>query len=390
VLSRRALLSSVLAAGTVGVAAACAPTATPTPTPTPSPTSTATPTPTVPVLRGADLSFTTQMEAIGVGYRDGGVAAPVETLLAARGATLVRLRAWVDPPAGYSDLTDALALGRRAHAAGCAVLLDLHYSDFWADQRTQTTPVAWQGLDLGGLTERVRGYTREAVAAFAAQGTPLAMIQIGNEVTSGMLWPHGQVYGRGPEQWDGFVALLRAGLRGAREGATGPLETMIHIDRGGDGGGARYFYDAITARGIDFDLVGLSYYPFWHGSLEDLRGTVTDLAVRFGKDVVVVETSYPWGLPQDGVEYYAARESELPDVRRFPATTAGQAAYYEALRAMLAAVPDGRGRGFVVWEPGWLPGVGWDVGEANPYANLTMFDWTGAGLPSLAAFRAGA
>lgn len=382
-LSRRALLSSVLAAGTAGVAAGCSGGAD-------APAAAADPprAPVVPVLRGADLSFTRQMEAIGVTYRDGGTVTPIETLLAARGATLVRLRAWVDPPAGYSDMADALALGRRAHAAGCAVLLDLHYSDFWADQRTQTTPVAWQGQDLGTLAETVRGYTRAAVAAFAAQGTPLAMIQIGNEVTSGMLWPLGQVYGRGSEQWDGFVTLLKAGLRGAREGATAPLETMIHIDRGGDRGGARYFFDAVTARGVDFDLVGLSYYPFWHGGLEDLDDTVTDLATRFGKDVVVVETSYPWTLPQDGVEYYAARASELPDVLRFPATPQGQADYYDALRDLLVAVPQQRGRGFVVWEPGWLPGVGWDAGEGNPYANLTMFDWEGQGLPSLAAFRA--
>ncbi|MFR9800841.1 arabinogalactan endo-beta-1,4-galactanase [Pseudonocardia sp. RS010] len=340
-------------------------------------------------VRGADLSFTLQTEAIGARYRDGGAPAPLERLLAARGANLVRLRAWVNPPAGYSTLESALTLGRRAHDAGCDILLDLHYSDFWADQYSQSVPAVWAHQDLGRLAGTVRDYTRDAVAAFARQGTPLSMIQTGNEITTGMLWPVGKVYERGHEQWDGFVRLLTAGLAGALDGATAPLETMVHIDRGGDNGGARYFYDAITARGVEFDLIGLSYYPFWHGSLDTLAANLGDLAVRYGKDVLVVETSYPWTLRQaDGTEYYAARLEELPDAARFPATPEGQAAYFEGLRTVVDGVPDGHGRGFVAWEPGWLPGVGWDHGEGNPYANLTMFDWTGTALPSLAAFRA--
>ena len=339
-------------------------------------------------VRGADLSFTLQLEAAGCRFTDQGRTAPVEQLLVARGINTVRLRAWVNPPAGYSNLASALTLGRRAHDAGCKILLDLHYSDFWADPSNQTTPMAWRSQDLATLTSTVRTYTRDAVAAFAAQGTELDMIQIGNEVTSGMLWPVGLVYSGGGEQWDGFVQLLIAGLDGAREGATAPLQTMIHIDRGGDNGGARYFYDNITRRGVDFDLIGLSYYPFWQGSLAALSSNLNDLAMRYGKSVMVVETSYPWKLPPaDGVEYNAARPDQLPDIGRFPATSAGQAAYYEALRSTLEAVPQDRGRGFLVWEPEWLPGVGWGPGEGNPYANLTMFDWQGAGLPSLAVFR---
>lgn len=338
--------------------------------------------------RGADISFTLQMEAIGTRYRDGGRIAPLERILADRGADLIRLRAWVDPPAGYSTLESALTLGARAHAEGCALLLDLHYSDFWADQYSQSVPGAWAGEDLDHLVDTVRAYTRDAVAAFARQGTPLSMLQIGNEITGGMLWPLGKVYERRHEHWDGLVRLLGAGLAGAHDGADGPLETMIHIDRGGDLGGARYFYDAITTRGVEFDLIGLSYYPFWHGSMASLSQNVADLAARYEKDVVIVETSYPWTLEcADQSELYAARPDEMPDLDRFPVSPEGQAAYYEGLRSALEAIPDGRGRGFVVWEPGWLPGVGWDHGEGNPYANLTLFDWTGAALPAVDAFR---
>ncbi|HUK72757.1 MAG TPA: glycosyl hydrolase 53 family protein [Streptosporangiaceae bacterium] len=339
-------------------------------------------------VRGADLSFTLQLEAAGRTFTDQGRTAPVEQLLVTRGINTVRLRAWVNPPTGYSNLASALTLGRRAHDAGCKILLDLHYSDFWADPSNQTTPAAWRGQDLATLSSTVRTYTRHAVAAFAAQGTQLDMIQIGNEVTSGMLWPTGLVYAGG-ERWDGFVQLLNAGLSGAREGATAPLRTMVHIDRGADNSGARHFYDNITRRGVDFDLIGLSYYPFWQGPLATLSSNLNDLATRYGKSVMVVETAYPWTLPAgDGVEYYAARPDQLPDIARFPATPAGQAAYFEALRATIEAVPQDRGRGFLVWEPAWLPGVGWGAGEDNPYANLAMFDWRGAGLPSLRVFRA--
>jgi arabinogalactan endo-1,4-beta-galactosidase len=344
--------------------------------------------PTLPAIRGADLSFLLQQEATGSTFRDGGPDQPVERLLAARGANLVRVRAWVDPPRGYSDLGSALTLARRAHASGQGVLLDLHYSDFWADRFNQATPTSWASQDLSELTATVRSYTRGAVAAFAEQGTPVQTVQIGNEVTCGMLWPLGQVYGDRHEHWDGFVQLLRAGLDGAREAATGPLHTMIHIDRGGDQGGARYFFDHVVEAGVDFDLIGLSYYPFWHGPLVSLQQTLGDLAIRYGRDIVVVETSYPWVLPTgDGVTYHAARADQLPDGYRFPATPQGQAAYFEALRGVLQQVPGSRGLGFVAWEPAWLPGVGWADGEDNPFGNLTMFDRQGNGLPSLAAFR---
>ena len=342
-------------------------------------------------VRGADLSFTLQLEAVGYKFNDKGRTAPVEQLLAARGMNTVRLRVWVNPPTGYSDLASALTLGRRTHDVGCKVLLDLHYSNFWADRLNQTTPVVWQNLELATLANTVRSYTRDAVVAFAAQGTPLDVIQIGNEVTCGMLWPTGLIYSGGREQWDGFVQLLKAGLEGAREGATAPLHTMVHIDCGGDNGGSRYFYDNITGRGVDFDLIGLSYYPFWHGPLAKLSSNLNDLSMRYGKGVMVVETSYPWTLPAaDNVEYYAARPDQLPEIGRFPATPFGQAAYFEALRSTVEAVPQDRGRGFLDWEPEWLPAVGWGPGQDNPYANLTMFDWRGAGLPSLGVFRADA
>ncbi len=341
-----------------------------------------------PRVRGADISFTLQEEAAGKSYRDGGVVRPIERILADRGANYVRLRVWTAPPAGYSTLNSALTLARRAHAVGLRVLLDLHYCDFWADPGKQPTPAAWAGQNLSTLANTVRTYTRDAVTAFARQGTPVAMIQVGNEITNGMLWPLGQIYRSDGEHWAEFATLLKAGIAGAREGNPG-LQVMVHIDRGGDNGGSRYFFDRVLAQGVQFDVIGQSYYPFWHGSLAALRTNLNDLSNRYRKDLIVAEASYPWTLNNgDQLGNFITTPGQLPDGGAFPATQAGQAAYFEELRTVLAAVPGGRGAGFFVWEPGWLPGVGWAPGEGNPNDNLTMFDWSGNALPSLRAFRA--
>jgi arabinogalactan endo-1,4-beta-galactosidase len=345
-------------------------------------------------IRGADNSFTLQEEAAGTTYRDlRGRKGTVERILADNGANYVRLRVWTDPPAGYSTLDSALTLAKRAKRAGMKVLLDLHYSDFWADPGKQPTPAAWQGQDLPTLAETVRRYTRHAVAAFARQGTPVDMVQIGNEVTSGMLFPTGQLYPPepAPQQWPQFATLLKAGIKGAHEGAPRRQQPriMIHIDRGGDNGGSQWFFDHILAEGVDFDVIGESYYPIWHGSLADLRANLNDLATRYHKDIVVVETAYPW-TTQDGDGYANlwGGTPTLPDQATYPPTVQGQARFFEALRDVLSDVPDGRGLGFFDWEPEWTPGVGWEPGAGNPNDNLTMFDFTGRALPSLRAFRA--
>jgi arabinogalactan endo-1,4-beta-galactosidase len=341
-------------------------------------------------VRGADLSFLLQEEAAGNTFTDHGTVRPAERILAEHGANLVRLRIWVDPPPGYSDETAALILARRAHRAGQQILLDLHYSDFWADPGHQTTPAAWQGQDLPTLARTVHDYTRKVVADFARQGTPVDMVQVGNEVTDGMLWPLGQIYQADGQHWAQFGTLLQAGIIGAREGnpRRHRLQVMVHIDRGGDNGGSVYFYDQLAAQGVQFDVIGLSYYPFWHGSLATLKQNLDDLSTRYGKDIVVAETAYPWTLGNgDTLDNFLTSNDQLPDGALYPATPQGQAGYFEALRQVLQAVPNGHGAGFIDWEPEWIPGVGWEPGAGNPNDNLTMFDTHGAALPSVRAFR---
>jgi arabinogalactan endo-1,4-beta-galactosidase len=271
------------------------------------------------------------------------------------------------------------------------LLLDLHYSDFWADPGHQTIPAAWQGQDLATLATTVREYTRDTIATFARYGAPVDMVQIGNEVTAGMLWPLGQIYLTSTPNFPDFATLVNAGVQGAREGnpRRHDLKVMLHIDRGGDNGGSVWFFDHVIAAGVtDFDVIGESYYPFWHGPLSALQANLNDLALRYGRDIVVVETAYPWTVADgDDLANSFSDPSQLPDGDSYPPTPQGQAGYFEALRDVLSQVPGGRGVGFFDWEPEWIPGVGWEPGAGNPNDNLTMFDFAGKALPSLRAFR---
>jgi arabinogalactan endo-1,4-beta-galactosidase len=342
-------------------------------------------------IRGADISFTPQLERAGVRFSLDGHRAPVERILRRVGANWVRLRIWTNPPAGYSTAESALELALRAKRAGLKVLLDFHYSDFWADPSKQPIPEAWQGQDLEELARTVRRYTRKTLRDFARAGARVDMVQVGNEITAGMLWPLGKIYTDGqPDDWSGFSTLLSAGIQGVSDARTSRHRprVMVHIDRGGDNAGSRWFYDHILDQGVDFDVIGLSYYPIWHGSLEDLQSNLDDLADRYEKDLVVVETAYPWTLDNgDDLENFITSLDQVPDAEQFPPTRRGQADYFEGLRRVLLEVPDERGTGFFAWEPEWLPGVGWAPGEGNPNDNMTMFDWQGRGLPSLRAFR---
>ena len=345
-------------------------------------------------VRGADMSFLPQLEEAGVQYRDlAGRVRPAEQILALEGANYMRLRVWVDPPPGYSDKARALALAKRAKRAGMKILLDPHYSDFWADPGKQPIPASWP-TDLDGLTQKIRSYTRSLLCDFADQGTPVDILQVGNEITNGILWPVGQLYlSDGTQQWPQFAQLLKAGIAGAREAAdrrarAHPLRIMLHIDRGGKMGDTRWFFDNITTQAVPFDIIGQSYYPMWHGSMAELQANLNDSVSRYGKPVLLAEVAYPWTFEDgDGRGNIVGPDAVLPDVDRFPATPAGQAAFYEAVREVVLAVPGGQGLGFLAWEPEWVPGVGWQPGAEASNDNLTQFDFTGHALPSIRAYR---
>ena len=199
--------------------------------------------------RGADLSFEPQEEAAGAHFSDGGVPGSPLSILNAHGLNYVRLRLWVNPPPGYSDLASDLRMARRIKAAGDKLYLDIHYSDFWADPTHQDIPVAWQGQDLSQLTTTVQNYTAQVIGAFAAQGTPVDMVSIGNEIRNGILWPAGEVDWSTDTGWDNLTTLLKAGVAGAR--AANPrghkLLVMLHFDEGGNNADSERFLVSMDA-----------------------------------------------------------------------------------------------------------------------------------------------
>ena len=262
------------------------------------------------------------------------------------------------------------------------LLIDFHYSDFWADPEHQDTPAAWAGQDLAQLADTVRAHTREVLDALSAQGTPAKMVQIGNETRAGMLWPLGKIDFESPNGWDAFGMLLRAGVAGAAEAAGPTPRVAIHLDDGGDAELGEYYFDNVVAQNVDFDVIGLSYYPYYHGTPSELRANVGNLAQRYGKPIVLLESQYPWtlGYGDDQANIVGEPEQLTPG---YPASPGGQLAMESDVLSALAAVPDGLGKGMFYWSPDWLPGVGYSPGLGNPSENLTLFDFDGDALPAV-------
>src|SRR6185437_1461780 len=271
------------------------------------------------------------------------------TITREAGANYVRMRVWVNPPAGYSDLASDLALARQVHAAGMKIYLDIMYSDFWADPQHQDIPAAWAGQDLGQLTATVRSYTQQVVAAFAKQGTPVDLTSIGNEIRNGILWPVGEVNCTDCGGWDNLAQLLKAGVAGAEAGnpAGHKLLIMMHYDQGGDQALSSAFYSQLTAHGVPFDVIGLSYYPLFHGAISAMRANVDALATQFRKPIVIAETQYPWTLANgtsplgDSTGDFVWQTSQLSP--GYPASPGGQLSFVTDELSILAQVPGGLG-----------------------------------------------
>ena len=364
--------------------------------------------------KGMDLSTIKEVESLGGRFYDQGVEKDVFDILKSYGTNAVRLRLWNDPygedgtpyGAGTNDLAATIELAKRAKEHGMEILLDVHYSDFWADPGKQRVPKAWRGMNEEQLTESVYNFTKETLLAMRRADAFPDLIQIGNELSHGMLWPLGQLpeYGN----YDGLARFVRAGIRGVRE-VDADMPIMLHLDNGGNNALYREWFDRYLERGEDdFQLIGLSYYPFWHGTLEDLQNNMNDLAVRYGKELVIAEVSMGFTMEDYGrYEKLApgerkgyATKPELVEKISFPMSKEGQADFMKALFAVIDQVPDGKCRGFFYWEPAWIPvpGSGWANEAAlsyieekgpggNEWANQALFDYDGNALPALAVIR---
>lgn len=332
-------------------------------------------------IRGADISSLKKSEDLGGRYRDAdGAPADALTILTDHGLNYARLRVWVDSPDRYHGVAQLLEMARRITARGLKLLVDFHYADSWADPGKQPKPRAWADLGFEDLKRAVFDHTDEVCRLLVDQGTPPDMIQIGNEVTNGLLWPDG----RNAQGFDALAALLAEGCRAVR--ARSPeTRVMLHIDNGGNNALYRWWFDSILAQGVDFDLIGVSYYPYWHGTLADLQSNLDDVAERYGRDIVVVETSYAFTADDcDGYPNIINTEA----VSGYGFTPEGQARILSDVASVVRAVPHGRGLGVLWWDATWIPvpGNGWDPADptaGNNWENQALFDCEGYPLPAL-------
>lgn len=320
---------------------------------------------------GADLSFLKQAEDQGKVFRDNNQPLPGLEIFRNHGYNWIRLRLFHTPTQLPNNLPYTIAVAQDAKKLGFKFLLDLHYSDTWADPGKQGIPKAWQGMSHAQLVEAVRNYTRDTIAAFREAGVLPDMVQIGNEITNGMLWPDGRLNfpdRSQPPNWDNFAELVKAGIAGvdAGRGDQPKPRIMIHIDKGGDKKATQAFFDKLNTYHVDFDVIGQSYYPWWHGSLNDLRENLIFMAHAYKQEIIVVEAAYNWRPAE-----YRKRPSP------FPETPEGQKDFWDELNREVQAAPDGRGIGVFRWEPA-VPG--------GAIASRGMFDENGKALPVITVF----
>jgi len=313
---------------------------------------------------GADVSFLGAAEKQGIVFRDHGTPRPGLEILKNHGYNWIRLRLFHSPTDLPNNLDYTIALAKEAKKQGFKFLLDYHYADSWADPGKQPIPAAWQGMNHQQLVEAVFSYTRDTTAAFREAGVLPDMVQIGNEVIHGMLWPDGKL----PENWDNFAQLIYAGVNGVDAGRGNSVRPkfMIHIDRGADWKSTKEFFDRLNAYEIPYDIIGQSYYPWWHGSLNDLRKNLEFMAREYHKPIIVVETAYNW-KPGN----YTRKAAP------FLESAEGQRQFLEELNQVVRQTPDGLGAGIFWWEPaveGPLAIRGYFDDQHNALPVVTVFD----------------
>ncbi len=315
---------------------------------------------------GADLSFLKMAEDNGTEFKDNGVVKPGLDIFREHGYDWIRLRLFHTPDRFPNDLEYTIELAQEAKKRGMKFLLDYHYSDTWADPQKQWMPEAWEGLEYHALRDSVYAYTKRTIEAFRKAGVMPEMVQIGNEIRNGMIWPAGRL----PENWDVFAGLLQAGIDGVDAGRGQEMRPliMVHYDNGADASGNREFYDNIEKYGIEFDIIGLSYYPWWHGNLLELRENLLSLMKHYDEDIILVETAYNW-RPS---EY-----TEEGDLAPWPETPEGQKDFLETVHETLININSSRIKGIFWWEPavtGGLRSRGYFDDEGNALPVINVFD----------------
>ena len=336
-------------------------------------------------IKGVDVSTLLQIEDNCGVFKENGITKDPILIFKDNGIDYIRLKLWHTPSADYDNLQKVLIAAERIKSNGLKFLLNIHYSDWWADPANQTKPAAWNGLTIQQLKDSVYQYTKNIITTLKNNNILPDMVQIGNEIICGMLWNDGRICDpyNTPQQWQNFADLIKAGINGVKDAVdvSDSVRIMIHTDRGGDNGGARWFYNGLQSYNVEFDIIGLSYYPWWQGTLSNLQNNLNDLAVRYGKEIIVVETAYPWTLSwDDNTTNIVGNPSQL--LAGYPATVQGQKDFLIDLINIVKSTSGNKGVGLFYWEPDWISTQTF----GSPWENLAMFDFSGELLSSVSAF----
>ena len=366
-------------------------------------------------IRGMDASAVLSVEKSGAKYYgyDGKEQDVFETL-AESGVNYIRLRVWNDPydengngyGGGDNDVATAIELGKRATQYGMKVNIDFHYSDFWADPKRQHAPKAWEGMSADEKADALYDFTKESLTQILDAGVDVGMVQVGNEINNGM---------SGETDVPAVMGLLSAGSRAVREIADSygkDIRIVLHYTNIEDNEEVDTMAANLKEYGVDYDIFGLSYYPFWDGTNENMQNVAKNIMDRYGKKVVIAETSYCY-TEKDGDGFGNSCDGIEDAVDGYAPTVQSQATM---IRDICAAANEVGVLGVFYWEGTWIPvgsedqdnsalwekyGSGWassysaeyDPDDAGLYYggcswdNQAMFDFTGHPLPSLNVFR---
>lgn len=364
------------------------------------------------MILGIDVSTYLEELSHGAKYYDGNTEIDPLDAFVANGVSYMRIRVWNDPYspegepylAGTCDLDNYVKLGKLAKAKGYRLYMDLHYSDFWADPGKQFIPKAWADYSLDELCEAVYSFTKHCLEVAVREGVAPEMIQVGNEITNGILWPIGKLEVDGKRgNYDSFTRLILAGTKACRE-VLPEAKIMLHLERSNDKAVYQEFFGEMDAAGVEYDVIGASYYPFWHGLPEELFDNLRACR-KFGKEIMIAELGYGFtteGYFLKGKECRLVVDESLSRVPGFtdiyPMTPEGQRAF---IHYFIRRAREERVDGIFYWEPLWIPGEGicWasEAGQRyireegksthNEWANQCLFDYEGRILPAFDEFK---
>jgi len=321
-------------------------------------------------IRSADMSYLPLIESEGTLYKHNNVAQDAITTLKNAGCNTIRMRLWYSPTDAHCGFAEVKALAARVRSAGLKVWLTVHYSDTWADPGNQAKPAAWQSMSFIDMKSAVATYTTQIMTEINPD-----IIQIGNETNDGMLWPEGKLSAH-EDQYKQLVTAATTAIRAKSDTA----KIMLHF---AGINGADWYFSKVSS--LDFDYIGLSYYPVWHGkSLDALKNTMNTLGQLYNKKVVIAETAYPFTLGyNDYTNNIVGLENQL--ITTYPATAAGQKNYLLAIKSMIDESTSGIG--FSYWGSEWVAFRGPTATNGSSFENQALWDFNNNALPALDAFN---